>query len=327
MAPGTNTGAAHPVILPLFGMQDGGPSEEMVDKATSDLAAMMRAFAEHRGRNAELAVKAVTESLSFTAEEALESDLIEIVAPSLDRLLDELDGTEISRFDGSTVTLDLAQRTLVLLEPTPKERLQSLFANPVLAFFLFAIAAIGIYTEITHPGAVLPGVVGVIALLLFLYSTSVLPVNWIGLALILVALALFILEVKVTSYGFLTLGGLICFVLGSLMLFDAPIPDMRLSLGVVLPTALVVAAVMIFLLQRVLTAHRKRPVTGSEGLVGEIGQAVSELAPAGKVKVHGEWWDAHTAGPAIAAGTEVRVLTIRGRQIEVEAASEPEGES
>jgi membrane-bound serine protease (ClpP class) len=165
-------------------------------------------------------------------------------------------------------------------------------------------------------------VVGVIAMLLALYSLSVLPVNLAGVALICVGLLLFLLEVKVTSYGMLTVGGLISFVLGSLMLFDAPIPDMRVSLGVVLPTAALMAIVTGFLLSRVVKLHRQRPLTGSEGLVGERGTVLDALDPDGKVKVHGEYWDARSVGAPVAAGEDVRVVAVVGRRIDVESSTE-----
>jgi membrane-bound serine protease (ClpP class) len=315
MAPGTNAGAAHPV-----GGQGETLPEDVRDKATNDAAAMVRSIAERRGRNQDLAVEAVVESTSFTAEQALESGLIDQVAESLDTLLERLDGTEIERFDGSVQQLELESPIIYRVEPTFAERLFSVLANPNVAYLLMALGALGLYVEITHPGGILPGVVGVVFLLLGLYSVSVLPVSWAGVALIFVALILFLLEIKVTSYGMLTVGGLICFVLGSLMLFEAPIPDMRVSLGVVLPTAIVMAGVTGFLLSRVLRAHRRQVLTGQEGLVGEVGKALSELAPEGKVLVHGEYWDARAAGAAIAAGDRVRVLSVGSRRIEVESA-------
>jgi len=161
-------------------------------------------------------------------------------------------------------------------------------------------------------------VIGLIALLLFLYSTSTLPVNWTGAALMAVAIVLFLLEVKVTSYGLLTVGGIACFVTGALIMFDGPIPEMRLSIGAVLPVAVVIAAVMIFLLQRVVAAHKARTITGTEGLADEIGRALVDLAPVGKVKVHGEYWNARAAGDAtIPAGARVRIVTVGDGMLEV----------
>ncbi len=314
MAPGTNTGAAHPV-----GGKGENLPEDVREKATQDAAAMVRALAERRGRDPEIAAKAVTESLSFTAQEALAKGLIDLVASSREELYRQLEGRTVRRFDGSEVRLELEPVAEREIPPTTTERLLSVLANPNVAYLLMALAMLGIYTEISHPGLVLPGVVGVIALLLGLYSMSVLPVNLAGVGLIAVAVVLFLLEVKVTSYGLLTLAGLVAFVLGSMMLFDAPIPDLRVSLAVIVPTALTVAAVTIFLLTRVVRAHRRRPLTGAEGLVGEVGEARTDLDPSGKVLVHGEWWDAEVAGDPVPAGSQVRVVAVEGRTLRVAA--------
>ncbi len=319
MAPGTNTGAAHPV-----GGQGENLPEDVRDKVTNDAAAMVRSLAEQRGRNPETAERTVIESISLTAEEALEEGLIDLIATDITDLLEQLDGFEVTRFDGDIERLDFDQEQVVEIEPSFSERLFSVLANPNIAYLLMALGALGLYVEITHPGGILPGVVGVIFLLLGLYSVSVLPISWAGVALIFVALMLFILEVKVTSYGLLTVGGVISFVLGSLMLFDGPIPDMRVSMGVVLPTALVVAAVTGFLLTRVLRAHRERPMTGREGLVGDEGRAINELAPDGKVAVHGEYWDGRSMGGTIAAGSSVRVVAVHDRRIDVVAVGDDE---
>ena len=313
MTPGTNTGAAHPV-----GGQGQDIGEHMEAKATNDASAMIRALTEGRGRNPDKAVDAVVESASFTATEALEFGLIDVVVNDFDELLEVLNGREITRFDGSTVTLDLEDPRVFSAEPSSAEKFLSVLANPNIAYLLMALGMLGIYVEVTHPGAIFPGVVGVIAMLLALYSLSVLPVSLAGVALIVVGLLLFVLEVKVASYGMLTVGGLVSFVLGSLMLFDSPIPDMRVSLGVVVPTALLVALVTGFLLSRVLKAHSRRPTTGIDGMVGEVGRVVRDLDPRGKVAVHGEWWDARTRGEFAAKDEEVRVLAVVGRYLEVE---------
>jgi len=314
MSPGTNTGAAHPV-----GGQGENLPDDVREKITNDAAAMVRSLAEHRGRNAVTAARTVVESISLTAEEALDEHLIDFVVADDAALLAKLDGYELTRFDGAKKVLDLAQPTTVDFEPTFSEQLFSVLANPNVAYLLMALGALGLYVEITHPGGILPGVVGVIFLLLGLYSVSVLPVSWAGVALIFVALMLFVLEVKVTSYGLLTIGGVISFVLGSLMLFDGPIPAMRVSMGVVLPTAVVVALFTGFLLTRVLRAHRQRPMTGREGLVGEEGRAIGDLAPEGKVAVHGEYWDARAVGGSIPGGGRVRVVTVGERRLDVVA--------
>lgn len=316
MAPGTNTGAASPV-------SGGGEEigETMKAKVFNDAAAMIRSLAEGRGRNVEAAVEAVTEATSFSADEALEKNLVDVVVGGVDELVEALDRTEVTRFDGSTITLDLSEPVLVRVEQTFTERLFSLLANPNIAYLLMALGALGLYVEITHPGGILPGAVGAVFLLLGLYSMSILPVNWAGIALIFVALVLFLLEVKVVSYGLLTIGGLISFVLGSLMLFEGPIPALRVHLGVILPTALLLTALAAFLLSRVLRLHRTRPVTGREGLVGEAGKAITDLEPLGKVLVHGEYWDARSAESDIPAGSVVRVVQVGERRIDVVADS------
>ncbi len=315
MAPGTNAGAAHPV-----GGKGENLPEDVREKATNDAAALIRSLASRRGRDAELAEKAVTESLSFTADEALEKHLVDVVASSRDDLYHQLEGRAVERFGGEKQTLELGSVEEVSLPPTPGERFLSTLANPNIAYLLMALAMIGIYTEITHPGAILPGVVGVLALLLGLYSMSVLPVNIAGVALIALALVLWLLEVKVTSYGLLTIGGLASFVLGSLMLFDSPIPDLRVSLKLIVPTAVTIAAVVIFLLGRVVAVHRLRPMTGREGMIGEVGRAVTELGPEGTVLVHGEYWDAVTDGGTVPAGARVRVVAVEDGRLRVEVA-------
>jgi len=314
MAPGTNTGAAHPV-----GGHGEDLGEHMNTKVTNDAQAMIRSLAERRGRNIEKSVEIVEKSSSFTASEALELNLVDVVADDFDGLMKQLDGREITRFDGSKVKLNLDDVVVSEEEPSSAERFLSILANPNIAYLLMALGMLGIYVEITHPGAVLPGVVGVIAILLGLYSTSVLPVNITGVALIIVGLALFLLEVKVASYGLLTVGGLISFVLGSMMLFDSPVPDLRVSLGVILPTALLVAIVTVFLLNRVIKTHRTRPVTGVEGLVGEEGKVILPLNPRGKVLIHGEYWDAWSRGLNFEKGATVRVSKVDGSRLIVEA--------
>lgn len=317
MAPGTNTGAAHPV-----GGQGENLPEDVRDKATRDAAAMIKSFAEQRGRPIDKAIAAVEESASYTAEEALSLGLIDLIASDFDDLLAQLEGTELTRFDDTVSVVEIGEPAIHEIQPSFADRLFSVLANPNVAYLLMALGALGLYVEITHPGGILPGIIGVVFLLLGLYSISVLPISWAGVALIFVALVLFLLEVKVASYGLLTISGLICFVLGSLMLFDTPIPDMRVSLGVVLPTAIVLAGLTAFLFSRVLRTHRLRPLTGEEGLVGEVGTALSDLAPMGTVRVHGEYWDARAAAGSIVAGTRVRVLAVGSKRIDVEPAAE-----
>jgi membrane-bound serine protease (ClpP class) len=315
MAPGTNTGAASPVQG-----QGEDVGETMKAKVFSDASAMARSLAEARDRNVELAVEAVVDARSFTAEEAVEADIADLVAKNAEALLDALDGREIARVDGRREVLDLADPVLVEVERSSAEQVLSFLANPNVAYLLLALGMLGIYVEVTHPGGIFPGAVGAVSMLLALYSLSVLPLSWAGVALIAISLLLFLLEVKITSFGLLTVGGVICFVLGSLMLFDGPIPDMRVSLGVVLPTAVVVAAATVFLLGRVIRAHSRQVMTGSEGLVGETGVALSDLDPVGKVLVHGEYWDAHSTAGRIGKGAKVRVEAVGERRIDVSPA-------
>jgi membrane-bound serine protease (ClpP class) len=312
MAPGTNTGAASPVQG-----QGEDVGETMKAKVFSDASAMARSLAEARGRNVDLAVEAVVDARSFTAEEAVEAEIADLVATNYADLIAALNGREVTRYDGSSVTLELAEPATVEIEQSMAEQVLSFLANPNVAYLLLALGMLGIYVEVTNPGGIFPGVVGVIAMLLALYSLSVLPLSWAGVALIAISLLLFLLEVKVTSFGLLTVGGVICFVLGSLMLFDGPIPDMRVSLGVVLPTAVVIAVAVVFLLQRVVNAHRKQVMTGAKGLVGEIGTALADISTDGKVLVHGEYWDARSTGGPIAKGSKVRVEVVGDKRLDV----------
>jgi len=315
MAPGTNAGAAHPV---------GGEGQELsktiAEKVTNDAAALIRSLAEQRGRSAEWAEKAVKESLAYTEREALEKKLIDLVAGDRGELIKALDGRLVKRFDGSEETLHLAAPEVVKVEPNAGDKLLSTIAHPNIAYLLLLLGLVGIYFELSHPGAILPGVIGGVALLLALFALSVLPVNYVGVLLILLAIGFFIAEVKVTSYGLLTVAGLFCFVVGSLMLIDSPFPTLRVGLDVVLPAAVFVAAVVIFLLTRVLRVHRTVPITGAEGLVGEVGEVVVALAPGGKVFVHGEYWDALSLTP-LSAGARVRVVAVEGKRLRVEAAA------
>jgi len=312
MAPGTNTGAAHPV-----GPQGEDLQKTISEKIANDAAALARSLAQARGRPEEWAEKAVRESASFTASEALEKKLIDIIASDRGELLKKLNGMEVRRFDGRVVTLKLDAPEIIPIEPNAADKLLSVIAHPNIAFLLFLAGIAGIGFELTHPGAIIPGVIGGLCLLLGLFALSVLPINYVGVLLMLLAILFFVLEVKITSYGLLTVAGLVSFVFGALMLIDSPIPALRVGLEVILPSALLIAALVIFLLNRVLHVHRHQPLTGQEGLVGEVGRVVVTLDPAGKVFVHGEYWDA-VAARSIALGERVRVVKVHGSRLEVE---------
>ncbi len=314
MAPGTNAGAAHPV-----GSEGSELTKTMAEKVTNDAAALVRSLATQRGRSSEWAEKAVRESLSYTEREAVEKKLIDVVANDRAELLKWLNGRTVKRFDGRSETLDTSAPETVAVDPNAGDRLLSVIAHPNIAYLLLLLGVVGIYFELSHPGVVLPGVLGGVALLLALFALSVLPVNYVGVLLILLGIAFFVLEVKVASYGLLTVAGLVSFVLGSLMLVRSPFPALRVGLAVVLPTAVAVAFVVIFLLSRVLRSHRQRPITGAEGLLGEIGEVAAALEPDGKVFVHGEYWDAHARSP-LRVGEQVRVVRVDGKHLEVEPA-------
>ncbi|MBZ0114497.1 MAG: nodulation protein NfeD [Thermoanaerobaculia bacterium] len=321
MAPGTNTGAAHPV---------GGEGEDieghMGDKVEEDSAANIRSLALRNGRNVELAESAVLESRSFTADEALEQGLIDLVAPSLDRLLQELDGWEVKRPGEDAIVLSTAEASVRRLEMSPVQRLLAVVAHPNVAYILLSLGMIGIYFEFANPGVILPGVVGAICLILGFYALSVLPLNFAGVALILLAILLFVAEVKVTSMGILTLGGVVSLVFGSLMLFKSPDPAMRVSFSVIAGVTTAIVCTALFLMTLVIRTHRSRVTTGREGLVGKIGRVRTHLNPRGKVFVHGELWDAIVGElepgvghdpSGIDSGAEIEVVAVDGLTLRV----------
>jgi membrane-bound serine protease (ClpP class) len=258
--------------------------EVMSKKVTADAAAYIRSKAERRGRNVELAEKAVIESKSFTEKEALQGKLIDLVVNDVAALVKALEGREVTRFDGTRVTLRLDGQ--------------------------------GLGTEISHPGLLFPGIVGTLCLILFLFATQIIPINWAGVLLVLLAIGLFAAEVKVASYGLLTVGGLAAMILGAMMLVDAPIPEMRVSLATLVPAALFMAAATILLVRLVLKAQRRRAVTGEAGMLGQQGVAQTEIRPEGWVKVAGERWRA-TADEAVAAGEKVTVTSVDGLTLRV----------
>jgi membrane-bound serine protease (ClpP class) len=303
MAPGTATGAAHPVLM---GAQ---MDPVMKQKVENDAAAYLRSICEKRGRNSQLAETAVRESKSFTEKEALDQHLIELVASNDRDLLAALDGREVTRFDGSRVTLHTSGAVIESYDPTLREKIISGIADPNIALVLLVIGALGIYVEFSSPGLILPGVVGAILALLGLSALSVLPINWLGAALILMAFAMFLLEVKVASHGILGAGGAVALVLGAVMLVDSPVPELRIRWVTAIAVALPFSAITVFLLTIAMRARRNKVETGREGMVGQVGSAVTELAPDGKVFVHGEYWDA-VAPRTVPSGAAVRVVSV-----------------
>lgn len=310
MAPGTNIGAAHPVAG--LGQMD----EVMSKKVTSDAAAYIRGKAERRGRNVEMAEKAVVESKSFTETEALERKLIDLVAQDVPDLLARLDGRQVKRFDGTSVTLRLAGERTFAVKMDWRQAVLSAIARPEVLFLLLLGALAGIGAEISHPGALFPGVLGTLCLILFLFASQIIPVNWAGVLLVLLAIGLFVAEVKVTSYGLLTLGGLVALVLGAMMLVDSPLPEMRVDAWKLAPIVVAFAVYTIALARLIFQAQRRRAQTGAEGLVSRRGAAETDLDPEGWVVVEGEHWRAR-AGERVGRGEPVEVVSVEGLRLRV----------
>jgi membrane-bound serine protease (ClpP class) len=314
MAPGTETGAAHPVLI-----GGGEMSKTMTEKVVNDAAAFVRSLAEKRNRNPQVAESAVRESRSFTDREALDNHLIEIIARDEWDLLAQLNGRAVTRFDGSQQVLQTANEKLTPLIPTFRQRLLMWLADPRIAFVLFAIGMLCVYFEFQHPGLVAPGVVGALAIVLALYGFHMLPINVTGALLIAVALALFVLEAKVQGFGVLGLGGVVAAVIGSLILIDVPNPEMRLPLGLVLAVVIPFALILIVMVRLALRARQTRVSTGLAGMIGLKGRAETAIEPEGRVFVRGELWRARSQ-TKIAAGENVRVLGVEGLTLEVDLA-------
>ena len=312
MAPGTNTGAAHPVIL------GGGKMDDvMKEKLENDAAALMRSVASRRGRNVEVAESTVRQSKSFTDEEALKQHLIDYIASDETDLMKQIDGKSFKRFNGQEVTLKVATQSISLFNMTLKERILAYLMDPNVAFLLLAIGALSLYIEFNHPGAVIPGTVGVVFILVAAFALNLLPTRFAALVLILGAFALFAAEAKFASHGVLTIGGIALLTLGGLLLVDAPIPEMRVHLATALAISVPLGLITAFLMSIALKARRNKVVTGEQGLVGETGVAQTALTPQGKVFVHGELWDAVASSP-LPVGQLVVVRRIDGFTLQVD---------
>ncbi|MBI2683047.1 MAG: nodulation protein NfeD [Acidobacteriales bacterium] len=313
MAPGTNTGAAHPVIM-------GEKMDDvMKSKLENDAAAFMRSYVSRRGRNVEAAESAVRESKSFSEQEALDKNLIDVIAKDQAELLQKLDGRTVTRFNGSTLTLQIKGKPVRDFPMTVKESVLAFLMNPNIAFLLFSLGMLALYGEFNNPGAVLPGVVGVVCILLAVFALNILPTRFAGLAMILGAFALFALEVKYTSHGVLGIGGTILMVLGALMLVDGPIPEMRVSLFTALAVSIPFALITIFLMSLAVKAHMNKSMIGTESMVGMMVRAHTALTPRGTVDIEGEYWQANCAGHA-SAGEALVVKQVKGLELEVERA-------
>lgn len=303
MAPGTNIGAAHPVG---GGGQEIDPS--MSEKIINDLTAYIRGIVVGKGRNADWVEKAIRESVSITSKEALEIKVIDIVADSIPDLLKQLDGRKVTK-DNREFTLKTAGARVERVTPGMRFRILDAIANPNVAYILMMIGGIGIMMELYNPGMIFPGVAGGICLLLSFFALQVLPVNYVGILLILLSVVLFILELKLQSFGMLTIGAVISLTLGSVMLFESGEVAMRVSWAVIIPTVAAVSSFFIFALGLVVKALMRKPRTGEHGLVGEHGVALTDLDKTGKIALHGEYWDAHSDS-FIPKGSRVRVIRV-----------------
>ncbi len=312
MSPGTNTGAAHPVEL------GGGKMDDtMKTKVENDSAAFIRSFVGPRGRNVALAETAVRESKSWTDQEALQQHLIDIVAKDQSDLFHQLDGRTIKRFDGKQVKLNLTADSVDEMQMTLRQRILDFLLDPNVAFLVLAIGALALYVEFNHPGAVVPGVVGVIFILLALFALNLLPTRYAAFTLILGAFVLFALEAKFATHGVLGIGGVALLTLGGLLLVDGPIPQLRVKLFTALAVSIPLGVITVFLMTIALRARRNKVVTGIQGLIGSVGEARTDIDPEGKVFIQGELWNAH-APSRVSIGEHVVVRKVEGLELEVE---------
>lgn len=315
MAPGTHIGAAHPV-------SSGGEKvdEVMAKKAAEDIAAYVRTLANGRHRNVDLAQQAVNDSRAFTEQEALTASppLVDLLATDVADLVQKLDGRPVRRFDGTTTALKTAGATLIPIEMSLRQRVLSTIAHPNIAYLLLSLGMLGITVELWSPGAVAPGVVGALSLLLAFFSMQLLPVNYAGLLLILLGMVLLILEIKVTSYGLLTIGGAASLIFGSMILVDSSAPELQLNLRIILPVVAGIVAVAVLLVRLAVSASHLRPTTGEEGMIGSNGVTLSPLSPGsrGRISTHGEVWHAVSDEP-IPAGAPVRIVAVDGLTLSV----------
>lgn len=312
MAPGTNIGAAHPVNL---GAGGGRTDETMMEKVVNDAVAYIRSIADKRGRNSDWAEKAVRESVSITAEEAREKKVIDFVAPSLEKLLEMMEGMEVIVGE-KKVVLSLAGLDRHEIGMDLRQRILNTISDPNIAYILMMLGFLGLYLELSNPGLILPGVVGGVSLILAFVAFQTLPISYAGVLLIIIGLILLLLEIMIVSYGLLTIGGIACLTIGSLMLFETTAPFLRVSYSVLFPTVAAVSVIFIFVVTNGIRAQRRKIFTGEEGLVGLIGEAREDIERTGKVFVHGELWDAESDEP-ISRGEKVEVVGVENMVLKV----------
>jgi membrane-bound serine protease (ClpP class) len=311
MAPGTNIGAAHPVAMGL-----GKADETMMEKVENDAVAYGRGIAQQKGRNADWVEEAIRKSVSVTAEEALKLNVIDVIAKDVNELLEKIDGREVKMVSGNRV-LKTKGADLNKKEMGFREKVLITISNPNIAYILFLLGLAGLYFEFSSPGVVLPGIIGAISLILAFFAFQTLPVNYAGILLILLAVILFIAEIKVISHGVLTMGGVVSLILGSIMLFESPDPALRVSWSVLVPTVAIVSLFFIAVISIAVRAQMRKVLTGGEGMIGAVGDTASEVFGRGKVIIRGEYWDASSKVP-IGKGRPVKVVRVNGLKIEVE---------
>jgi membrane-bound serine protease (ClpP class) len=313
MAPGTNIGAAHPVTL------QGQPDSIMGAKITNDAAAFIRTIAEKRNRNLVWAEEAVRTSVSITETEALSQNVIDVIAKNDRDLLEKLDGRQVTTVKG-VETLHVKDAKIETYEMGWTEKILDLLSDPNIAYILFMLGTYGLLFELYNPGSIFPGIVGVVSLLLAFYSMHTLPVNYAGLGLIIFGIILFVLEIKITSHGLLTIGGIISLTFGSFMLIRTPtgLEVVAISWKVIVATVAITTFFFAFLLGLGLKAQRRKPTTGQEGLIGEIGETVDQLNPDGTIRVHGEFWKATSTAGKISKNTQVRIVSVKDLSLIVE---------
>ncbi len=314
MSPGTRTGAASAIVM-------GGENREDdvgLKKMNEDSAALLRSIAERRGRDKQACEEAVFAAKAFEESVALERGLIDFVADDRDHLLELLDGREVRRFDGEIITLRTSGAVFVESKFDAKQLFFEFLANPVIAYLLLAVGTFLIYFELQNPGMFVPGIVGAICLLLFAIAAMSLPVSMLGGLLIVLAVVLFLLELKIVSHGLLTLGGVASLIVGSLILFDGPIPELRVPPIVVVPVSLVISLFIVTAMRMALRAARAQVATGVEGLEAKIATVTRSLGPRGTVFVHGETWDAVSRSGRVPEGGQVRVVGVDGMVLTVE---------
>jgi len=326
MAPGTNIGAAHPIMMSEGGTQNKKDSTDvMMEKATNDAAAFIRSIAEKRHRNIDWAEKSVRQSLSLSETEALKENVVDLISKNLDSLIVQLNGKKVETSAGIK-TINTKNANLEFIEMTIIQKILDIVSDPNIAYILLMIGIYGLIFELSNPGSILPGIVGVICLVLAFYSLHTLPINYAGLGLIIFAIILFIAEIKVVSHGLLAAGGIISFIIGSLMLIDTDISSdfLNISLSVIITVTILTALFFLFAVGKGISAQRRKPTTGTEGMIGEIGKAISKISPnsSGQILLHGEIWSAECKNSEINPGEKVKVIERVDLRLIVEKVSE-----